>query len=380
MTRLSRLVIPGFAHHMTQRSKGVRPDCRRFLKRLPILGALFASTFGGIARAALVPSPPVETQYHRPTDIFILLDNLPDWLPGYTAATYGKDWSGRYGLTARDRRLLAAYRAFRLRTAPFARDEPALGGIAVLAAASLRDLDPFSAPFFAGTDFAQSARAAIAAQPAGDRAMLRAYIARFAPRATRLLTAQSRFRVQQDRLTAELADPKLAGFIADMRAFYGVPPAPTFTARFVWWPDAEATQAKVRGWYILLQSDPTAEKQEMDWAPIVLHEFAHYLSAGMASDMRERLSKAYLRLCPAAASMRNPLNALEEPLAIYWGQYRYGRAVRGPELDPTESWYNQPIADRIAKALARAFPADTSAPRLDDPRLIEVAGEACTAQ
>ncbi|QNA83966.1 hypothetical protein G4G27_08175 [Sphingomonas sp. So64.6b] len=335
--------------------------------------------YATMTSAAPAPSPPVEVQYHRPTDIFILLDNLPDWLPGYTASAYGADWSRQYGLSARDRRLLAAYRAFRLRTAPVARDEPASGSMTVLAAKTLRNLDPFSRPFFAGADFAQSARTAIAAQPASDRTMLRAYVARFAPRATTLLATQSRFGAQHKRLAAELADPKLAGFIAEMRAFYRVPPAPAFTARFVWWPDSGTTQAKVRGRYILLQSNPNADMQEMNWAPIVLHEFAHYLSAGMEDGVRKRLSTAYLRLCPAAASMRNPLNTLEEPLAIYWGQYRYSRTIRGRELTPDESWYNQPVADRIAKALARAFPADAPAPQLDDPRLIEVAGIACAA-
>ncbi|WP_238686529.1 hypothetical protein [Xanthomonas dyei] len=75
--------------------------------------------------------------------------------------------------------------------------------------------------------------------------------------------------------------------------------------------------------------------------------------------------------------MRNPLNALEEPLAIYWGQYRFEHAVRGRALPRSLQWYIQADADRAAKAIAAAYPASEAAPLLDDSALLAAAASVC---
>jgi hypothetical protein len=113
-----------------------------------------------------------------------------------------------------------------------------------------------------------------------------------------------------------------------------------------------ADPAKLRGGYILLFS--TFETED-DWAPIVMHEYSHYLSAGQPLTQRRALADAFVAACPAALALPNPLNALEEPLAIYWGQYRFEQQVRGQALPVASAWYVQPHADRAAKALAAAF-------------------------
>jgi hypothetical protein len=89
------------------------------------------------------------------------------------------------------------------------------------------------------------------------------------------------------------------------------------------------------------------------------------------------LAAAFARRCPGALALPNPLNALEEPLAIYWGQYRFERDVRGKTLSSDVSWYIQPHADRAAKAIAAAFPADRPAPALAVGPLLDAAASAC---
>ncbi|MET0807358.1 MAG: hypothetical protein ABWX93_01235, partial [Pseudoxanthomonas sp.] len=94
----------------------------------------------------------------------------------------------------------------------------------------------------------------------------------------------------------------------------------------------------------------------------------------------QQLSAAFLRGCPAAAAWPNPLNAFEEPLAIYWGQARFEHDVRGRVLSPGQDWYYKPVPDHIAKAIAAAFPTTGPAPSLDDPELMQVATRACAEQ
>ena len=327
---------------------------------------------------------PVQVEYRQASDVFNLLDNLPDWLPGYTEAAYGKYWEAHLGWDKADRAALAAYAAFRQRTAPAAQNRPPDNSSPpdIFAPPLTRDLDAFARPFFQARDFQTAAAAAVAAQAPQDRAMLRDYFSRFGPRALRLVAAQSHFDGQRAALATQLAVPSVSRLANEIRTFYGAGEAPAFVARFVWWPDAERTQAKVRGRYILLQgpADDGEDRSAMDWAPIVLHEYTHYASAGQPKAQRQRLSAAFLRDCAAAAELPNPLNAFEEPLAIYWGQYRFEHDVRGGTLPANEQWYFKPMPDRIAKAIAAAFPADRPAPSLDEPILVSTAAAACSQQ
>lgn len=353
------------------------PVKRRSLWWLPL-----ACLFAGASWATAAPTAlPVRVEYRQATDVFHLLDNLPDWLPGYTAADYGKYWNAHVGMDKTDRALLAAYAAFRRRTAPAAQVAPTSDASApdVFAPPATRDVDAFAQPFLDAPNFEAGAAAAIATQAPRDRAMLRRYFSRFGPRAERLVAHASHFEAQRAALTAQLAPPGVRTLADDMHRFYGVGKVPTFIVRFVWWPDPDRTQAKVRGRYILLQgpADGAADGSPMDWAPIVMHEYAHYVSAGQPAAQRHRLSAEFLRGCPKAAALPNPLNAFEEPLAIYWGQYRFALDVRGSALPTTGEWYFRPMPDHIAKAIAVAFPSDKPSPLRDDPALMSTATKAC---
>lgn len=345
---------------------------------------LVCMVMGTFQAYAAQPNLPVQVEYRQATDVFNLLDNLPNWLPGYTAAAYGDYWSAHLGLDGADRTALSAYAAFRQRTAPAARDASAADASVpdLFAPPSTRDIDPFARPFFEAADFDTAAAAVIAAQAPRDRAMLRDYFSRFGPRAEHLIASHSHFATQRKALASQLDVPGVPELAAAIRTFYGVGEAPTFIVRFVWWPDATLTQAKVRGRYILLQgpADGAAKASSMDWAPIVLHEYTHYVSAGQPTAQRQRLSAAFLHGCPAAATLPNPLNAFEEPLAIYWGQYRFEQDVRGRALPPSSDWYVKATPDHIAKAIAATFPASGPAPSRDDPALMLAATKACLRQ
>lgn len=320
--------------------------------------------------------PLVAVGYDEAFDLFNLLDNLPDWLPGYTSAIYQQEWERRFGLDAKDRAELEAYGRFRKRTSPMARQDEAQRPLAdsLFAGSDTRIGDPYTGYFQNGTSFSAATEVAIAAQSDDDRELLRRFYARFEPRARGLLAGTTRFSRQQETLVRELAAPEAAAFAARMRTFYGAKAAPIFNVRFVWWPYSNRTQAKLRGGSIVLFS---ARAVEEDWAPIVLHEYAHFLSAGQSEADREALAAAFVKLCPAALALPNPLNALEEPLAIYWGQYRFEWEVRGKVLSSDSSWYVQPHADRAAKAIAVAFPADHPAPMLAEGPLLEAAASTC---
>jgi hypothetical protein len=325
---------------------------------------------------------PVVVNHHVPTDVFNLLDNLSDWMPGYTTASYGTYWKQHFGISRADRAALEKYAEFRRRVFPVgserkADDPESPDGL--FASAQTRTLEPFAAHFFLARTFDEGVATAIAGQDRDDQAMLRAYFDRFAVRAKLIVAGHSRFKRSIETMGRELRNPLVAGLASQIRAFYGVEDVPPFDARFVWWPDSESTQAKVRGPYMLLYSSPDSDQvgASMDWAPIVLHEYSHFVSAGQSAARKRSLTSAYLRGCSKAADLRNPLNALEEPLAIYWGQYRFEHAVRAKELATADSWYVQPVADAIAKALAKSFPSAAPAPTLDSPQLIAVAAEAC---
>ncbi|WP_295567764.1 hypothetical protein [uncultured Stenotrophomonas sp.] len=191
-----------------------------------------------------------------------------------------------------------------------------------------------------------------------------------------MLDAQAPFAAQQASLARQLAAPGVLSLAQQMTTFFDVEDSPAFQVRFVWWPEATRTQAKLRGGYILLFS--TFETDD-DWAPIVMHEFSHFLSVGQPAPQRRALAESFVALCPGALALPNPLNALEEPLAIYWGQYRFEQQVRGEALSTQAAWYVQPQADRAAKALAAAFPASSPAPRLKVGPLLRAAASACSA-
>ncbi|MGG2100417.1 hypothetical protein [Stenotrophomonas sp. NRRL B-14846] len=330
----------------------------------------------GTVAAAESSRPSLEVAYSPSLDLFNLLDNLPDWLPGYTTAAYRQEWQRRFGLDQRDRDLLAGYAAFRQRTSPLARDEEAKGTPAdrLFAGSETRMGDPYTRHFLGTASFDAATESAIAAQTPDDQALLRQYYARFAPRARRLLTAAQPFHEQQDALARQLTSPPVGRLADEMKAFFKVDAPPTFQVRFLWWPDATQTQAKLRGGYIFLFSTFDAKE---DWAPIVMHEYSHFLSAGQPLKQRQLLAGAFAALCPEALTLPNPLNALEEPLAIYWGQYRFQHQVRGETLSAESSWYIQPRADRAAKALAIAFPAARPAPRLEVGPLLDAAASVC---
>ncbi|MDH0187579.1 hypothetical protein N7676_05685 [Stenotrophomonas sp. GD03993] len=326
--------------------------------------------------AAEPPRSTVEVGYSASLDLFNLLDNLPDWLPGYTSLAYQKAWERRFGLDDRDRRLLAAYAAFRQRTSLVAQDHEATAAPAdrLFAGADTRDGDPYASHFLDAASFDIAAEAAIALQNHSDQVLLRQYYARFVPRARQLLAGRKPFSAQQAALDRQLKSVRVDELAGQMKTFFGVDAPPTFQVRFLWWPEAAQTQAKLRGGYIFLFSTFDAEE---DWAPIVMHEYSHFLSVGQPSKQRRALAEAFAGLCPAALTLRNPLNALEEPLAIYWGQYRFERLVRDGTLSAASSWYIQPHADRAAKAIAAAFPATAPAPRLEAGPLLSAAASVC---
>lgn len=353
-----------------------KSDWTRYLIAMLLLPCLFTGVLHANQRTEIAP---IAVQYHLPTDVFNLLDNLPDWLPGYTASAYGDYWRKNVGMNQADRKAMLAYAAFRLRTSPKAEVADSAEAPILFAPLAARDLDPFARYFFEAPSFAVGMKAAIAAQSPQDQAILRNYYGRFLTRALRLVETQSRFGPARGTLESQLASPAVSGLAAKIRTFYGAAAAPTFVVRFVWWPDPETTQAKVRGRYILLQSPVSSDaSKSMDWAPITMHEFSHYMSAGQPAAQKKRLTAALLERCPSASKLPNPLNAIEEPLAIYWGQVRFEQGVRKRALSPASDWYIQPHADRAAKAIARAFPATGPAPMLEDSALIAAAASACS--
>ena len=337
-----------------------------------------------ISQATPAVTAPLQVEYHQATDVFNVLDNLSDWLPGYTSSTYGEYWQTHIGLNSEDRAALGAYAEFRRRTAPVAQPAPhdAAAAPDLFAPPLTRDVDGLAQAFLDASDFQEGVAAAIAAQAPQDGRLLRDYYARFGPHAVRLIAAESHFDTQRAALATQLAQPGVATLTKAVRGFYGVDTTPPFIVRFLWWPDLDRTQAKVRGRSILLHgpADGASSDTPMDWAPVVLHEYTHYVSASQSSRQRQRLSAAFLQGCPAAAVLPNPLNAFEEPLAIYWGQYRFEQEVRGRTLSLDTEWYFKPTPDQIAKAIAAAFPSTGPAPSLDDPLLMQATTVSCRRQ
>ncbi|SEL93625.1 hypothetical protein SAMN05428989_2924 [Pseudoxanthomonas sp. GM95] len=340
--------------------------------------ALCLSQSAAASPKSVETSAAVVVEYSEAVDLFNFLDNLADWLPGYTSPVYKTFWEQQFGLGQDDLKALAGYAAFRVRTTRLADSDPAKLDDRIFAVSFDPSADPLSGYFATSSTFDGALERALQNQSPGDQALLRDYYARFLPRAQALVKVRARFVSQTSAVKSELADPKTGELVQGMRGFFGVTPPPAFRANFVWWPDPESTQAKVRGSHILLFSpgDGASGAAAMDWTPIVMHELAHYFSSRQSQEKKQDLARRFLAWCPQAGGLRNPLNAVEEPLAIYWGQYLFEKVVRGQELDPASAWYVQPAADRGPKHIALRFPADKQAPQLGD-EILRAAAEAC---
>src|SRR5690606_19533591 len=210
----------------------MRDPARRWCSILLVVCGLGT---GGHAAPPEAPAKPITIGYSEATDLFNLLDNLSNWLPGYTAPVYRTYWEQHVGLDGADRGALAAYAGFRQRTSELANANEMAATDRIFAPDATLDPDAFSRYFLGASTFEAAVEAAIAAQPADDQAMLRDYYARFVPRATRLITVRPRFGNQERAIEAALADPRVARLAAEIRTFFSVPPPPAFEARFVWW-------------------------------------------------------------------------------------------------------------------------------------------------
>lgn len=288
---------------------------RRWIDRWPptlrgigAVGLIWALLYATAHAAPPVPpSTPVQVGYSEATDLFNLLDNLSDWLPGFTVPVYRNYFETHGGLDQADHAALVAYADFRRRTSGLAKgDDPEVLD-RVFAPEATRDVDPFSRHFLGDAEFEPQRAPPLRS----SRRMTRrccVLFARFVPRARRLVTAAPRFEQQARVLSEELSNPAVSRLASQMRAFFAVPEPALFQARFVWWPEPDTTQAKVRGRTMLLYSrqDALAGTASMDWAPIVLHELSHHLSAGQPSARKRLLAANFMRLCPGCGQLAEP--------------------------------------------------------------------------
>lgn len=296
----------------------------------------------------------LHTEYHRPTDLFAIMDETALWYEGFNDTAYREYWTDRFGWTEEDQTMADRYRGYRERTFDNSDQGDRSQRLEVDGIFSTRSSVSENAdPLFRHFGSAETIDAALStfdeiAQPE-DAQVLQEFYAHFRPGWELLLAESAAFKDQVGPLRADLRTPKVAAHLSRIASFYKDTETRAFRVRLVWWPPIDRTFAYIKGNSFLLYRHPERHAEETGRTEIVMHEVVHYISAHQPSAQKRELSAQFLEICPA--EIRNLYHLLEEPLAVAWGQAAFTKYGRGLEPDPSENWYRPPMPDVLGRLL-----------------------------
>jgi hypothetical protein len=180
---------------------------------------------------------------------------------------------------------------------------------------------------------------------ASDLELLRAYFAHFSPRVERLTSdTHRRVAASLSRTREVLADSAVASYIRTIGKFFELTDDVTFTALYVWWPDAEQISANPNGPFLILRVRPYPD-EAISSADVVVHEVVHVLSA-LRSDMQKRIvSDVILQECAGFEKVVRRLGVIEEPLATIFGNIEFRRRFEPNRFSWSREWYGDRWVD-----------------------------------
>jgi hypothetical protein len=310
----------------------------------------------------------LEVQHSPAMDLFVVMDSVSDWRPGWTQKEYQAFWTNRFGPPSRDdQEFLNEYAAFRRRTyhdPDESSSDTTAGTDGIFAKRSglIAGVDPLAVHFRSRAD----PEAAIATLPAdfgvNDGRMLQGFYAHFRPEWEQVLAGTENLDRAAKALQDQVTGPAVSSYLDHVQRFYGVAVDGTYPVYIVWWPSADSTAGKARGGALYLQINPADRSGTAELTGIVFHEVAHFVSAHVEQTRKQNLSKEYLKNC-AISPNANYLAYLEEPLAVAVGNAGYAHFVLHQPLDLSKDWYFDPRSDLLAKLIWPDVRSDLQAGR-----------------
>jgi hypothetical protein len=325
---------------------GLRKVC--MLASILILSALAASS------AAAHPALRIEVAYREPADAFEILDNVSEWWPGYTDPAYREAWADSVGVVPADTTFFARYA--RLRSRYFDRsgqqdEDPRTSRSGLFTDRAALTADPVAFAFY-GSETMEEAFGRLGDVVEPDEVVfLRSFYAHFSVRLARLKGGTERsVAASLERTGQTLGDPGVVSYLDGIVRFFGVGDGATFTALYVWWPDAERVVANPNGPYLLMRVRPHPG-EALDSADVVVHEAVHVISALQPDAQKRSLSDAILAACPDALELTRRLGVVEEPLATVLGNMEFRRRFEPARFKWGRQWYGEPWVDLSARLL-----------------------------
>jgi hypothetical protein len=325
---------------------GLRKAC--MLASILILSALAASS------AAADPALRIEVAYREPADAFEILDNVSEWWPGYTEPAYREAWVDSVGIVPADSAFFARYAQLRARHFDKSgqdNGDPRTSRSGLFTDRATLTADPVAFAFYGSESMEEAYRRLGEIVEPEELAFLRTFYAHFSARLARLTggTGPS-IAASLERTRQVLGDPGVASYLDEIVHFFGVEKGATFTALYVWWPDAERVAANPNGPYLLLRVRPHSG-EAIDSADVVVHEAVHVISALQPDAQKRAVSDAILAACPGALEQTRRLGVVEEPLATVLGNMEFRRRFEPARFKWGRQWYGERWVDLSARLL-----------------------------
>ncbi|MEM0963599.1 MAG: hypothetical protein AAGK21_13800 [Bacteroidota bacterium] len=317
-----------------------------------ILCALLIVVIG--ANASAQTSVRLEAVYREPADTFEILDNVSNWWPGYNEAPYREYWSDSFGISPADSVLFARYAQLRERyfdKTGQQNDDPGTSRSGLFTDRAALNADPVGFSFYASESMDEAFDRLDQIVEPDEIAFLRSFYDHFAS-LTGPLTAETERLVSASLASTQrtLRAPELATYLGEVGAFFGVSADVTFTALYVWWPDAEQIMANPNGPFLLLRIRPF-EGEVVNSADIVAHEAVHVVSAMQSDAQKRAVSDTMLEACSGALDFTGRLDVIEEPLATVLGNVEVQRRFDPGRFRWSRDWYGTPWVNLSARVL-----------------------------
>ncbi len=312
--------------------------------------------------------------YREAANVFEILDNVSDWLPGKADEEYRRYWKERFGISPEDEQRFASYKQIRKRTYPRPSegsgdgkpDEPSLFG-------PRKPIDRFAESFYASASLDEAFTKLASVTTSEETAELRAFYAAYRTPIAELLEESKAFDPIATSLREKLGT-RADTYAASVARFYGVADLPPFTALYVWWPPVANVTANQRDHYLLLKYNPTRHASSAASAiDVPIHELTHYVSSHQPEEQKRALTQTFLAGCDPRADVK-PVKILEEPMAV--AQQKLFASVAAPErFDLGAPWYGgdrwiDPFGKALFPLVAEAY---AQGRRIDDALMTRAA-------
>jgi len=321
----------------------------------------------------------VSVSYSETADLYSTMDNVSEWLKGYTIAAYREEWEKRFGWSVNDQKWVDRYAAYRRRT--FVNDlsssDPRTlpDGIFASREETMDGTDPLSTHFLKHSAIETALRDLDRVATLEDARMLRGFYRHFEAKWRLLLAESEPLKTRAAELQARLDAREVSTFLDTVNSFYRSEIDGAFKVFFTRRPPGNETSAEpLAGAFVLLHS-PVAEENTSYWDTIVLHELVHYVSARQPREQKQALTARFLDRCPMPDGVSRYW-LFEEPLAVAWGQAAYSAKVLQSPLNPKENWYAilwvEVVSRTIASSIIDGYGNDE---RIED--IIDEAADRC---